>query len=234
MGCLEALRQTLTKHGVPLALHADKAGVFLANAKKQERWTTEEPLAGKPPGKTQFGSIVEQRLGITMTSAHAPQAKGRVERLWGTLQDRPPIRLAMQGVTDIEKANRELHRYIAVFNNRFAVQPQTEESAFAPLDASNDLDKLLTVRRERTADNRGCFSFQSFIFQTDSKRPLAKRKMQFLFSRKIGFLALYGDECFPVSFLGLKNKGCATHVPDAVKILIQKNHYADGRNIQAA
>ncbi|MDR0474949.1 MAG: ISNCY family transposase, partial [Treponema sp.] len=207
-GGLEVLRQTLAKYGVPLALYAGKAGVFFANAKKQEHRAAEEPPAGKPPGKTRFGSVVEQRLGITMISARTPQAKGRVGRLWGALQDRLPIRLKMQGVTGIEKADRELHRYTAVFNNRFAVQPQTGESAFAPLGASNGPGKLLAARRERAAGSRGCFSFQNFIFQTGSKRPLAKKKIQFLFSRKTGFLALYGGECFPASFLGLKNKGC--------------------------
>jgi transposase len=234
MGYLEVLRQTLTKYGIPLALYADKAGIFLVNTKKQEHWTVEEMLAGKPLDKTQFGSIVEERLGITMISAHTPQAKGRVERLWGTLQDRLPIWLTMQGITDIDKANRALHRYIAVFNDRFSVRPETEKSAFVPLDASHELDKLLAVRHERTTDNCGCFSFQNVIFQIDSKRPLAKKKIQFLFSQKIGFLARYGNEYYPVSFLGLKNKGCVTHIPDVVKILIQKNYYADGRNIQAA
>jgi transposase len=184
MGYLEVLRQTLTTYGIPLALYADKAGIFVVNNKKQEHWTVEEMLAGKPLDKTQFGFIAEERLGITMISAHTPQAKGRVERLWGTLQDRLPIWLTMQGISDIQKANRELHRYIAAFNNRFAVQPQTEESAFVPLDASNDLDKLLTVRYQRTTDNCGCFSFQNFMFQIDSKKRLPKRKFNSFLARK--------------------------------------------------
>jgi transposase len=234
MGYLEVLRQTLLHYGLPGELYADKAGIFFVNTKKQENWTTGELLAGKPLDKTQFGSIVEERLGITMISAHTPQAKGRVERLWNTLQDRLPLWLKLEGITGVEQANSELHRYIAIFNCRFSVQAQTVESAFVPLGDSHDLDKLLAVRHERNTDNCGCFSFQNFIFQIDSKRPLAKKKILFLFSQKIGFLALYGDEYFPVSFLGLKNKGCVTHIPDVVKILIQKNYYADGRNIQAA
>jgi transposase len=234
MGYLEVLRQTLTNYGIPGELYADKAGIFFVNTKKQENWTAEELLAGKPLDKTQFGCIVEERLGITMISAHTPQAKGRIERLWGTLQDRLTAWLKMQGVTDIEKANCELLRYIADFNKRFAVQPQTEESAFVPLDVSNDLDKLLAVRHQRTTDNCGCFSFQNFIFQIDSKKPLAKKKIQFLFSQKIGFLAMHGNEYYPVSFFGLKNNCRISHIPDVIKILIQNNYYADGRNVQAA
>ncbi|MDR0474608.1 MAG: hypothetical protein LBH43_13170 [Treponema sp.] len=67
-----------------------------------------------------------------MISAHTPQAKGRVERLWNALQDRLPVWLKLEGVTGTEQANRELHRYIRVFNVRFAVQAQATGSAFVP------------------------------------------------------------------------------------------------------
>lgn len=234
MGYLEVLRQTLTKYGIPLEIYADKAGIFFVNTKKEENWTAEEMLAGRPLDKTQFGSIVEERLGITMISAHTPQAKGRIERLWGTLQDRLPVWLKMKGIITMEQANCKLHQYIASFNNRFAVQPQESESSFVPLGDSFDLDKLLAVRHQRVTDNCGCFSFQNFTFQIDSKKPVVKKKIQFLFSQKIGFMAFYNNEYYPVSFLGLKKRGAVTHAPDVIKILIQKNYYADGRNTQAA
>ena len=233
MGYLEVLRQTLQKYGLPLELYADKAGIFFVNNKKEENLTIEEMLAGKPLDKTQFGSIVEH-LDIKLTSAHTPQAKGRIERLWNTLQDRLPIWMKIEGITNMEQANRELHRYITVFNSRFAVKPQAEKSAFEPLHDSIDLEKLLAVCYERTTDNCGCFSFQNFIFQIDSKKPLAKKKIKFLFSEKIGFLVLQGRDYYPVFPLGLKNKTGITHIPDVVKILIQKNYYADGRVLKAA
>ena len=233
MGYLEVLRQTLQKYGLPHELYADKAGIFFVNNKKEENWTVEEMLAGKPLDKTQFGSIVD-RLDITLTSAHTPQAKGRIERLWGTLQDRLPIWLKMEGISDLEQANRELYRYIAVFNNRFAVQPRSEEFAFEPLHDSIDLEKLLAVCYERTTDNCGCFSFRNFIFQIDSKIPLAKKKIKFLFSEKIGFLVMYGKEYYRVSPLGLQNKRGITQIPDVVKVLLQKIYYADGKSLIAA
>ena len=134
----------------------------------------------------------------------------------------------------MEEANRKLYHYIAPFNRKFAVQPQSEESAFVPLGDSYDLDKLLAVRHERTTDNCGCFSFYNFMFQIDSKKPIVKKKVQFLFSQKIGFMALYEKEYYKVSPLGLRKKGAFNHLPDVTKILIQKYYYADGRNIQAA
>ena len=231
MGYLEVLRQTLTNYGIPLELYADKAGIFFVNNKKQENWTVQEMLAGKALDKTQFGVIVDEQLGINMISAHTPQAKGRIERLWGTLQDRLPVWLKLNGITDIEQANCRLPYFIADFNARFAVEPGTAETAFVPVGASLDLDKLLTVRYERTTDNCGCFSFHNFIFQVDSAKPLAKKKIKFLFSQKIGFQALCDKEYYPVSFFGMKGNKSITHIPDVTKILLQKVYFDDGRQV---
>ena len=234
MGYLEVLRQTLTEYGVPCELYADKAGIFNVNNKKEEHWTVEEMLAGKPLDKTQFGSIVEERLGITMLSAHTPQAKGRVERLWNTLQDRLPVWFKLEGVTEIEQANIAIKQFISDYNTRFSVEPLKKETAFLPLDDENELDTLLSVRYERTTDNCGCFSFHNFMFQIDAKKPFAKKKILFLFSQKLNFMALY-DKCYyPVTCLGLKNNKKISHIPDVVKILMQKVYFADGRKIQAA
>jgi hypothetical protein len=93
------------------------------------------------------------------------------------------------------------------------------------------LDTLLSVRYERTTDNCGCFSFNNFIFQIESKKPLAKKKIQFLFSHKIGFKALYEKEYYSVSFLGMKDKNKIIRIPDVTKILIDKYYCADGRDI---
>ena len=82
-GYLCLLRQLLRRFGVPLAFYGDHSGIFVRN---DDFWTVEEQLAGKRQ-PTQFGRALEQ-LGITFIAANSPQAKGRVERLWGVLQDR--------------------------------------------------------------------------------------------------------------------------------------------------
>ena len=233
MGYLEVLRQTLTNHGIPLEIYIDKAGIFFVNTKKGENWTVEEMLAGRPMDKTQFGSIVDEQLGINMISAHTPQAKGRIERLWGTLQDRLPIELKLNGIANMEQANKNIKKIIRWHNARFSIPPAVAESAFVPVDASFDLDKLLAVRYERTTDNCGCFSFNNFTFQIDSKKPLVKKKIIFLFSQRIGFQALCGKEYYPVSFLGLRDKNRIVHMPDVTKILMQKFYYADGNSMAA-
>jgi hypothetical protein len=67
----------------------------------------EEALAGRCFNKTHYGKIAE-KLRIRLIGAHSPHAKGRVERLWGTLQDRLPVWFILEGVTDIENANKAL------------------------------------------------------------------------------------------------------------------------------
>jgi hypothetical protein len=90
MGYLEVLRQTLTNHGIPQALYPDRYSVFFGNPKKKGELSIEEELAGAATNtETQFGRIV-RTLGIDMFPAHAPQAKGRIERLWETPAEPSP------------------------------------------------------------------------------------------------------------------------------------------------
>jgi hypothetical protein len=228
MGYLELLRQTLSQYGIPIDLYADKAGIFFVNTKKQSNWTAEETLAGHPLTKTQFGAVADKR-GIGLISAHTPQAKGRIERLWETLQGRLPIWFRLNGITGMVKANAALPAFIAEYNKKFAVEPESAENAFIPLSADDNLDTLLAARYERTTDNCGCFSFQNFTFQIVTDRPIAKKKIQFLFSEKIGFQACYEKRYYPVEFHGLSNTKKTTHLPDVTKRLIQVCYFADGK-----
>jgi transposase len=88
MGYLELLRQTLIKHGVPLEMYADRAGIFFVNNKKEANWTPEEQLVGHPPDKTQFGTIVEDKLGIHLIPAYSPWNTQRQGMAMGQLPER--------------------------------------------------------------------------------------------------------------------------------------------------
>jgi hypothetical protein len=89
-GYLEAFRAVLWNYGAPEALYADRIGIYFVNTKKPENWTVEEQLAEKTLDKTQFGHVADV-LGRELIPAGSPQAKGRIERLWETLQSRPPV-----------------------------------------------------------------------------------------------------------------------------------------------
>jgi hypothetical protein len=92
-GYFELLRAVVRRHGIPLAIYSDRHGIFFKT--KEKELTLEEALAGRRQ-PTQFGRLLEE-LGVELILARSPQAKGRVERLWGTFQDRlaSEVRLAM-------------------------------------------------------------------------------------------------------------------------------------------
>lgn len=230
MGYLEVLRTTLREYGVPEALYTDKAGVFYVNTKKEENWNLDEQLAGKTLDKTQFGRIAD-KLGMGLILAHTPQAKGRIERLWGTLQDRLPVWFKVNKISSIEEANAALPRFIAEYNKSFGVEPENTESAFTPVIVNDEMDKLLSVRHERVTDNCGCFSFQNFLFEIKSGRPLAKKRIVFLFSGKIGFQAMYEQKYYPVSVVGFANKRGDVHLPEVTRALLTRHYLADGKAV---
>src|SRR6267142_5626379 len=124
-GYLCLLKQMLCRYGVPLAFYGDHSGIFVRN---DDHWTVEEQLAGKRQ-PTQFGRALQQ-LGVTFIAANSPQAKGRVERLWGVLRDRLTSELRLARAMDLDSANAVLRKFIADYNRRFARQPREKETAW--------------------------------------------------------------------------------------------------------
>ncbi|MDR3269961.1 MAG: hypothetical protein LBT32_00390 [Peptococcaceae bacterium] len=149
------LKQTVQIYGVPQNIYADGLSLFFGTSKP----TLEEQLEGKPGGQTQFGEIMAQ-LGTHIIHARSPQAKGRVERLWETLQSRLPVEFKKHGIADMEAANQFLaEEYAGVFNQRLGMQPTNTASAFMQRPKGIVLDRLLSLRYSRTVDQSGCFSF---------------------------------------------------------------------------
>lgn len=140
----------LTK-GCPLALYRDRHGIF--EPLSTQPLSLDEQLAGRRE-PTQFGRLL-QELEITSIGAHSPQAKGRIERLWGTFQDRLVAELCLAGVNTLEEANRFLPLFLADFNRRFAVPAAEAGSAYRPLPPGLDPDTVFCFKYRRTvaADN---------------------------------------------------------------------------------
>lgn len=99
---------------------------------------------------TQLGRVIDE-LGIIHIHARSPQAKGRVERLWDTLQSRLKVEMRIAGVSTIEEANAFLPGFIEKFNARFAVEPADLEPAFLPAVANQDLKAIICVKESRQA-----------------------------------------------------------------------------------
>lgn len=219
-GYYEAFRPVLLNYGVPAALYADKIGIFFVNTKKPENWSIEEQLAGKCLEKTQFGYIADE-LGCEIIPAGSPQAKGRIERLWETLQDRLSWWLKDKGIKTIAEANTALPEFIKLFNFRFGRKAKnTDLTAFVKLPAKYNLDTLLVVKHHRKTDNCGAFSYKNYMFQIEGPRILAKRNILFVFSEKLGFKACYDKKFYDVRLLGFKNKKSDSSLPDVTKRLL--------------
>jgi hypothetical protein len=130
-GYMEWLRHVVHTHGIPLALYVDRHGIF--HRAPRERWTLDEELADGPM-PTQFARVLAE-LAITCIPAQSPQAKGRVERVWGTFQDRLGSELRLAGARTLAAANRVLWGWLPRFNARFtwpAAQPGSAYRAVPP------------------------------------------------------------------------------------------------------
>ena len=145
-GYLCLLRQLLRRHGIPLAFYGDHSGIFVRN---DNFWSVEEQLAGKRQ-PTQFGRALEQ-LGITFIAARSPQAKGRVERLWGVLQDRLCSELRLAQACDLDSANAVLRNFLADYNRRFARRPRQLQTAWR--SAPQNLDRICCFLHQRVVGN---------------------------------------------------------------------------------
>lgn len=152
------VQETIEKQGLFCSLYTDRGSHY---------WTT--PTVGGKVDKvnlTQFGRAM-QRLGIDMIAAYSPEARGRSERMFGTLQGRLPKELALANITSMEEANRYLKDvYWPEHNKRFAIPAAQTESAFvAWLDSGTNLQEILCIQEQRTVGKDNTISYEGKILQ---------------------------------------------------------------------
>ena len=157
-GYFRLLRRLLGRFGVPLSFYGDRHSVFVRN---DDHWTVEEQLAGRRQ-PTQFGRALEQ-LGITYIAARSPQAKGGVERLWGTFQDRLTSELRLAGAHDLVTSNQVLRRFLPDHNRRFGRAPRQTETAWR--GAPQNLDHICCFQHERLVSNDNVVQWGARRFQ---------------------------------------------------------------------
>jgi uncharacterized protein YjeT (DUF2065 family) len=140
---MDSFQRYVTHYGIPLAIYADKHSTYHSPAEP----TLEEQLAGTAP-QSQFGRALGE-LGVELITAHSPQAKGRVERLFHTFQDRVIKEMRLADVSTLEAANQFLTGYLPIYNHRFSVQPAQPADLHRPRPASRDLDRSLCIKTTR-------------------------------------------------------------------------------------
>jgi transposase len=151
-GYLMVLRELLARHGVPQAVYSDRHSVFWI--KPQEGGETLLDEQGRRRQPTQLGRAFAE-LGVEMIFASSPQAKGRIERLWGTLQDRLRAEMRLARIATIDQANAFLARYLARHNRRFAIAPADPLAAWRVLPQGLAVDDVCCLKYARhvAADN---------------------------------------------------------------------------------
>lgn len=192
-GYFTVLLQMLTGFGVPKAFYTDRHTIFFSPNK--DKLSIEEELAGKKVALTQFGRALSE-LDIGHINARSPQAKGRVERLWETLQGRLVIELRRADISDIKTANAFLPGFITKFNARFAKEPAVPEPAFTPCPAKDAVDRITCLKHSRKASGGSTISFKGITYQLLAKDgsvlPLKQRaKVEVLVHLDSTLSALY-------------------------------------------
>ena len=160
-GYLLLLREQVRLRGIPVAWYSDRHSIFQRN--DTEPWTVGEQLAGRRE-PTQVARALEQ-LGITLIPAGSPQAKGRIERLWGTFQDRLVKALRRAGASTLEEANAVLSEYLPRYRARFARAAADSEIAYRPLPKALDLDGICSFHYVRTVANDNTVRLEERLVQ---------------------------------------------------------------------
>lgn len=154
------MQQGIKKFGVPLGLYSDRHTIFRS---PNEKLSIEQDLAGETKPLSHFGKAMLE-LHIELIKAITPQAKGRIERLWRTFQDRLVIELRLLGVSTLEDANKVLPSLLQKHNRRFAVKPKDSESAYGMFDPSINLAHVFTIRKYRILGQGHTLSYNGKVY----------------------------------------------------------------------
>lgn len=162
-GYYNILYQTLVNYGIPAMFFTDNRTVFEYNSKKKKD-VGEDTF-------TQFSYACKQ-LGIEIRTSSVAQAKGRVERLFQSLQSRLPIELRLEGITDINEANIFLNSYIKEYNAKFALPVKDNKSVFIMQPDSDTITQTLAILTPRVVDSGHCIKFHNKFYKTMNENGL--------------------------------------------------------------
>lgn len=172
---MQVMRELILNKGLPAAFYVDRASHFKTTRHSSYRVN----LTGiyEP---TQIKMALSE-IGINLILANSPQAKGRIERLFKTFQDRLLKEMRVMGISNIKDANKYLHKtFLPKYNSKFAISPKEATPAYRPLPNHVDLDAVFSIREERTVMADNTLSFKNRIFQIlpdDRRYSYAKAKV---------------------------------------------------------
>jgi len=159
MPAMDSFNRYIKRYGIPQSVYIDKHSTYKSTAKQ----SVEDELEDKKPMSQFERSLAE--LGVTVIHANSPQAKGRVERLFRTLQDRLVKEMRLARVTSVEQANEFLKNYLPTYNRRFKVKPASESDVHQAALSMRELDKIFCIRDERTLRNDFTIAYNGKLYQ---------------------------------------------------------------------
>jgi len=168
MPAMDSFRRYIRRSGIPLSVYLDKHTTYKSPAKP----SIEEELQGVEP-LSEFERAL-QELGVEVIHAHSAQAKGRIERLFGTLQDRLVKEMRLRGVKSIEEANGFLEGYWPIYNRKFAVGAREQGDLHRSLPRGLNLDNILCVKAGRALRNDFTVAYNKKLYQIEDQVRAAK------------------------------------------------------------
>ena len=162
---MDSFRRYIREHGIPQSMYADKHTTY----QSWEKLTVEDELEGKQKRDTQFGRVLKE-LQVTLIPAHSPQAKGRVERLFKTLQDRLVKELRLRGITTKEEANRFLdEEYLEGFNKKYGVVAKEPADVHRRVPKGINLDRIFCIKERRVVRNDFTVVHNGQVYQINDR-----------------------------------------------------------------
>jgi hypothetical protein len=159
MPAMDSFNRYIRLYGIPQSVYLDKHSTYKSTAKQ----SIEDELEDKKPMSQFERSLTE--LGVMVIHANSPQAKGRVERLFRTLQDRLVKEMRLAGIKRVAQANEFLRTYLPTFNRKFTVKPTSEVDVHQPALPLRELNKIFCIRDERTLRNDFTIAYNGKLYQ---------------------------------------------------------------------
>jgi len=169
---MDSFRRYTRRYGLPMKIYFDKHSTYKTTVKAsiEEQLSNEEPL-------TQFERALKE-LGVEFMHAHSPQAKGRIERLFRTFQDRLVKEMRLRGMRSMEEGNSFLTEYLRGYNRRFSVLPKEKANLHRPLPKGLDLNTILCIKGERTLRNDFTIAYNTELYQIEEAVQASKLMVQ--------------------------------------------------------
>jgi transposase-like protein len=179
---MDSFKRYIRRYGLPLSVYLDRYKTYKSTAKP----TLEDELNDREP-LSDFERALKE-LGVEVVHANSPQAKGRIERLFRTLQDRLVKEMRLRTISTLEEANAFLEAYLPIYNRRFSVRPRERGNFHRPLGRGLDLDAILCIKTERTLRNDFTVAHNRKLYQVEDKVNTSKVIVQ---DRIDGSLRIY-------------------------------------------